>query len=310
MQSQREQNDNLMKICGNHDEIITKLSNQSVSMRNDMQNLQERTKTVETQLGKIAESQTLILEKFAGKAEPNPTASVKMMRVENEEPEELDFSNHPSPQYSIEDLVKLVTMKSPGIEKGEEVSYKDFINQVAIKVRELENDYKKLSEKIPAKLDDIFEPTIKITIGENEFTALCDLGASVSTIPKSLHDKLNLGPYLLTELKLHLADSTYKQVVGIKENVLVHIKGCPTLLDLIVVDMPEDPIAPIILGRPFLRTIKALINLHEGNVRLELPSREPFVVHFPRKKKSKKNDDGIITLKANYFGAVQLPKTK
>jgi hypothetical protein len=45
-----------------------------------------------------------------------------------------------------------------------------------------------------------------------------------------------------------------------------------------------------------------LINLHDGNVRFELPSRKPFVVHFPRKKKNKKNDDGIITLKANYFG--------
>ena len=76
--------------------------------------------------------------------------------------------------------------------------------------------------------------------------------------------------------------------------------------------MPEDPIAPIILGRPFLRTIKALINLHEGNVRIGLPSRESFVVHFPRKKKAKPNDDdGVITLKANYFGVgVPLLKPK
>jgi hypothetical protein len=68
--------------------------------------------------------------------------------------------------------------------------------------------------------------------------------------------------------------------------------------------MHEDPIAPIILGRPFLRTIKELINFHEGNVRIGLPSKDPFVVHFPRKNKA--NDDGIITLKPNYFG-VDLP---
>ena len=61
MQAQTEQNNTLIKICGNHDEIIGKLSNQAVSLRNDMQDLQERTKTVEAQLGKIAESQTLIL---------------------------------------------------------------------------------------------------------------------------------------------------------------------------------------------------------------------------------------------------------
>ena len=176
-----------------------------------------------------------------------------------------------------------------------------FISQVATKVRELEMEYKQLSEKLPAKLDDIFEPTIKIKIGANEIAALCDLGASVSTIPKSLFDRLNLGTFNITELKLHLADSTYKQATVIKENIVIKIKDCPALIDLVVVDMREDPITPIILGRPFLRTVKALINVHEGNVRFELPSRPPFVVHFPRKK-NKANEDKIIALKANYFG--------
>jgi hypothetical protein len=63
--------------------------------------------------------------------------------------------------------------------------------------------------------------------------------------------------------------------------------------------MPENVNAPIILGGPFLRTIKALINLYEGNVRIELPSREPFFVHFHKRNEVKKNDDGIITLKTN-----------
>jgi hypothetical protein len=136
--------------------------------------------------------------------------------------------------------------------------------------------------------------------------ALCDLGASVSTIPKSLFDKLGMRTFKTTELRLHLAYSTYRQVVGIKDNVVVEIKGCPALIDGVIVDIHEDPIAPIILGRPFLRTIKSLINLYEGNVRIELPSKDPFVVHFPRKKKAKHDDNGIITLKANYFG-VGLP---
>ena len=66
--------------------------------------------------------------------------------------------------------------------------------------------------------------------------------------------------------------------------------------------MPEDATAPIILGCPFLRTIKDLINLHEGNVKLQLPSRDPFVIHFPRKNKAKHDEKEDITLKANYFG--------
>ena len=92
---------------------------------------------------------------------------------------------------------------------------------------------------------------------------------------------------------------------------MVQIKGCLALIRLITVYMPEIPIAPIILGRPFLRTIKALINLHEGNVRIGLPSKDPFIVHLSRKKKDKNDDDGIITLKANYFGVgLPLPTLK
>ena len=103
-------------------------------------------------------------------------------------------------------------------------------------------------------MDDIFEPTIKIKI------------------PKSLFDRLNLGTFNITELKLHLADSTYKLASGIKENIVVQIKDSPVLIDLVVVGMREDRIVSTILGRPFLRTVKALINVHEGNVRFELPS--------------------------------------
>ena len=79
---------------------------------------------------------------------------------------------------------------------------------------------------------------------------------------------------------MHLADSTYKQAAGIKENIVIQIKDCPALIDLVVVDMREDPIAPIILGRPFLRTVKALINVHEGNMRFELPSRPRLLFTF------------------------------
>jgi hypothetical protein len=293
-----------MKITENHDNLIAKLSNQVMSMKNDVHDLQERTKTLEAQLGKIAKGQTLILAIFAGKPEPNQVEELKMMRVDDEDSEELDYNNAPTVDYTVEDLVKIITLKNPTTEGGSEAVYQKFINQVAIKVRELEDEYKNLFEKLPAKQEDKFEPTIKINIGVNEIVALCDLGASVSTIPKSLYDKQNLGSFKLTKLKLHLADSTYKQSVGIEENIVVNVKGCLALIDLVVVDILEDVNVPIIRGRPFLGTIKALVNLHEGNVMIDLPLPEPFVVHFPRKKKARKNDDGIITLKANYFGVV------
>ena len=45
----------------NHEAAIGQLSKQAVVMKTDIHELQERTKTVEAQLGKIAESQTLII---------------------------------------------------------------------------------------------------------------------------------------------------------------------------------------------------------------------------------------------------------
>ena len=69
-----------------------------------------------------------------------------MIKVQREEPEELDYSNAPSPTYTVEDLVKRITLKTTELEGGDEAIYQHFINQVAIKVRELEDEYKKISE--------------------------------------------------------------------------------------------------------------------------------------------------------------------
>ena len=72
--------------------------------------------------------------------------------------------------------------------------------------------------------------------------------------------------FVTTEIKLNMANSTFMQAVGIKHGVIIQINDCLVMIDIVIVDMPEDPIAPIILGRPFLRTIKATINVFEGNV--------------------------------------------
>ena len=85
------------------------------------------------------------------------------------------------------------------------------------------------------------------------------------------------------------------------------LHDCPVMINLVIVDMPKDPIAPIILGRPFLRTIKATINVFEGNVRFDLPAKDPFVRHFPRKKKMKKyTGDGISSSMLEATGLVYL----
>ena len=75
----------------------------------------------------------------------------------------------------------------------------------------------------------------------NKFNALCDLQASVSTIPTSIYDSLNPCPYGSTGSRLNMSNSTFTQAIGIKHGVIVQINDCPVMIDL-VIDMPKDPI--------------------------------------------------------------------
>ena len=71
-----------------------------------------------------------------------------------------------------------------------------------------------LEISIPRKLHDEWEPTIKVKIKNYECFSLCDLGATVSTIPKSLCDVLCLTNIEECSLNLHLADSTIEKTLG------------------------------------------------------------------------------------------------
>ena len=54
-------------------------------------------------------------------------------------------------------------------------------------------------------------------------------------------------------------------------------------VDFIVLDIDCNLLCPIILGRPFRRTIGAIIDMKEGNIRFLFPLRKGME-HFPRKK--------------------------
>ena len=54
-------------------------------------------------------------------------------------------------------------------------------------------------------------------------------------------------------------------------------------VDFIVLDIDCNPTCPIILGRPFLRTIGAIFDMKEGNIKFQFPLKKGME-HFPRKK--------------------------
>ena len=108
------------------------------------------------------------------------------------------------------------------------------------------------------------------------------MGASVSTIPKTLCDLLDFRDFNDCSLNLHLADSTIKKPMGRINHVLIVANSNYVRLDFIVLDKDCNTSCPIILGRPFLRMIDAIIDMKEGNIIFQFPLRKGME-HFPRK---------------------------
>ena len=90
---------------------------------------------------------------------------------------------------------------------------------------------------IPRKHNDEWEPTIKIKIKDHECYALCDLGASASTIPKTLCGILCFHDLDDCSLNLHLADSTIKKPTGKINYVLIVANRNLVPVDFIVLDI-------------------------------------------------------------------------
>nr|GEV96120.1 hypothetical protein [Tanacetum cinerariifolium] len=105
--------------------------------------------------------------------------------------------------------------------------------------------------------------------------ALVDLGASVSVMPLLTYLNLGLCELAHTKLTVELADMTVKYPKGIAKNVLVRIGKFVFPVDFIL-DMPENIKVPLILGRPFLSTAHAKIDVYK--IKITLSVREEKIV--------------------------------
>ncbi|GJW97719.1 hypothetical protein Tco_0179527 [Tanacetum coccineum] len=128
-----------------------------------------------------------------------------------------------------------------------------------------------INNAIPRKEEDLGSFTLPCFINNTCFdNALVDLGASVSVMPLSTYLNLGLGELAHTRLTVELADRTVKYPKGIAENVLVGIGKFVFPVDFIILDMPEDIKVPLILGRPFLSTARAKIDVYKRKITLRV----------------------------------------
>ncbi|GJS76787.1 reverse transcriptase domain-containing protein [Tanacetum coccineum] len=116
-----------------------------------------------------------------------------------------------------------------------------------------------IQNKVPPKLEKprsfLILCNFKKTFSCN---ALTDLGASINLMPYSIYAKLYLKTLKPTKMSVRLADRSFQYPVGIAENMLVEVGKFTFPADFAILEMEEDNIVPLILGRPFLHTADAV----------------------------------------------------
>ncbi|GJY55294.1 reverse transcriptase domain-containing protein [Tanacetum coccineum] len=123
-----------------------------------------------------------------------------------------------------------------------------------------------LQHQLPPKELNPGSFTLLCTIGKFNFYAMADLDASINVMPRSIFEHLHLTNLKKTNMLCEMADMSKKAPLGIVENVLVKIDKFLFLSDFVILD--NTPSETTILGRPFLATIHAKIDVFAGKISL------------------------------------------
>ena len=124
--------------------------------------------------------------------------------------------------------------------------------------------------------------------------ALCDSGASINLMPLSVVKILILRELTPTAMTLQMADRSLAQRKGILKDVLIKVGKFIFLVDFLVIDIEEDKQVLLLLGRPFLATGEALIDVKKGKLTLRVGDE---AVHFNLNQRLKQPEFGNVDCK-------------
>ncbi|GJZ84051.1 reverse transcriptase domain-containing protein [Tanacetum coccineum] len=125
--------------------------------------------------------------------------------------------------------------------------------------------------KLPIKLRDPGRFLIPCEFSRiNTCNALADLVASINLMPYSVWKDLSLPELTPTCMTLELADRSITEPISIAKDVRLMVGKFQFPADFVVVDFEPDPRVPLILGRSFLKTSRALIDVYEGEITLRV----------------------------------------
>nr|GFA43771.1 reverse transcriptase domain-containing protein [Tanacetum cinerariifolium] len=124
-----------------------------------------------------------------------------------------------------------------------------------------------LLKKLPKKLRDPRKFLIPCDFpGMDVCHALADLGASINLMPLSIWKKLPQPELTPTRMTLELEYRSITQSKEVAKDVFVKVGKFQFPTDFVVVDFKADPRVPLILGRSFLRTDRALVDVYREEI--------------------------------------------
>ncbi|GJU15829.1 reverse transcriptase domain-containing protein [Tanacetum coccineum] len=153
------------------------------------------------------------------------------------------------------------------------LSHKEKIEKTTSLVKLNEECSAVIQQSLPQKEGDLGSFTMPCLIGPLYVkNALADLGASINLIPHSLFLQLGIFELKPTRMSIQLADKSVKYLIGVCENLMVKIKKFIFPVDFVMLEMDEDEIVPIILGRPFLIIAHTVIDVCDRKLCLRVRS--------------------------------------
>ncbi|GJU18641.1 reverse transcriptase domain-containing protein [Tanacetum coccineum] len=199
---------------------------------------------------------------------PSPKKVVERETEETTDKEQTNFQRNLRFDISFADALLLMLRFAPTIKNL--LMNKEKLFELA-KIPLNENCSAMLLKKLPEKLADPGKFLIPCDFPRMDVCyALADLGASINLMPLSIWKKLSLPKLTPTRMILELADRSITHLKGLAEDVFVKVGKFHFPTDFIVVDFEADPRVPLILGRSFLRTGRALIDVYGEEITLRV----------------------------------------
>ncbi|GJR29878.1 reverse transcriptase domain-containing protein [Tanacetum coccineum] len=167
--------------------------------------------------------------------------------------------------------------------------------------------YKKILNEVwkdKVELDEKIVKDEEEAVNEN---ALADTGSDINTMPFRLYVQLGRDDMKKVDRGIKMINHTQAEAMGILTNILCQVGVTTLIAKFLILDIPIDRDSPIVVGRGFLRTIRAIVNTPE-----RLFSTFDGFCHqtfcaarsdFMRNAESDSDDEEEYQIKRNKFGA-------